>query len=82
MDFYWETLSLRQCIVREFIGGGDMQGDTLYCEKCKTRSAGPLNNEDGSLQRCPNCYVRIYCHGSIGYESREEMRRYINIKEK
>lgn len=49
--------------------------DTLLCSSCNVRVAGPLNNEDGSIQRCPHCYVRIYCHGGIGYPSRSELNR-------
>lgn len=52
-----------------------MRGETLLCSSCNVRVAGPLNNEDGSIQRCPHCYVRIYCHGTIGYASRSEMNR-------
>ena len=67
-------------MLKEFIGDGDMQGDRLLCIACNTSTGGPLNNQDGSVQRCPNCYIRVFCHGGVAYPTRREMNE-MRLKE-
>ena len=54
--------------------------DKLRCEHCNARIDAPLNNEDGTLQRCPNCYQRIFPMGGTGYKSKSVMRRFKIMK--